>query len=53
MNIESEPITADPPPGRVLAPLAVAFSDVTFLHWRYELDQVRPLLIPGHRTRQL
>ena len=47
MNIESEPITAEPPPGRVLAPLAVAFSDVTFLHWRYEPDQVRPLLIPG------
>ena len=30
----------------MLAPLAVAFSDVTFLHWRYEPDQVRPLLIP-------
>jgi hypothetical protein len=27
-----EPITVDPPPGHAPAPLAVAFSDVTFLH---------------------
>jgi uncharacterized protein YqjF (DUF2071 family) len=45
--ITPEPITADPPLGRELAPLAVAFSDVTFLHWRYEPDEVRAPLIPG------
>jgi uncharacterized protein len=42
-----EPITVDPPPEPAPAPLAVAFSDVTFLHWRYEPDEVRPLLLPG------
>src|SRR4051794_17081064 len=41
-----EPITVGPPPGPAVAPLAVAFSDVTFLHWRYEAEVVRPLLLP-------
>jgi uncharacterized protein YqjF (DUF2071 family) len=42
-----EPVTADPPPGPALAPLAVAFGDVAFLHWGYEPEVVRPLLLPG------
>lgn len=42
-----EPITADPPPRRGRWPLGVAFTDVAFLHWRYDPDQIRPLLPPG------
>jgi uncharacterized protein len=42
-----ESVTTDPPPGPRVAPLAVVFSDVTFLHWRYEPDEVCPLLLPG------
>ena len=30
-----------------LAPLGVAFGDVAFLHWGYEPEVVRPLLLPG------
>jgi hypothetical protein len=48
MNVTTpESVTTDPPPGPRVAPLAVVFSDVTFLHWRYEPDEVRPLLLPG------
>jgi uncharacterized protein len=46
---EPEPITPGPPPGPAVAPLGVAFSDVTFLHWRYPPDAVHPLLPPGAR----
>ncbi len=42
-----ERVTVDPPPGPRVAPLALALSDVVFLHWRYEPDEVRPLLAPG------
>jgi uncharacterized protein len=42
-----EPLTVDPPPGPALAPLAVAFGDVAFLHWGFEPEVVRPLLLPG------
>jgi uncharacterized protein YqjF (DUF2071 family) len=42
-----EPVTTSPPPGPRVAPLAVAFADVAFLHWRYEPDEVRPLLPPA------
>jgi uncharacterized protein len=42
-----EPVTEDPPAGPALAPLAVAFGDVAFLHWDYEPEVVRPLLLPG------
>jgi len=45
----AEPITAEPPDRLRLAPLGVAFSDVTFLHWAYDPDKVRPLLPPGTR----
>lgn len=41
-----EPIGVDPPPSPAVAPLPVALSDVTFLHWRYEPEVVRPLLPP-------
>ena len=41
-----EPITVDPPPAPAVAPLPVTLSDVTFLHWRYEPEVVRPLLPP-------
>ena len=41
-----EPITADPPAAPAVAPLPVTLSDVTFLHWRYEPEMVRPLLPP-------
>jgi uncharacterized protein YqjF (DUF2071 family) len=44
-----EPITADPPPRAAVAPLAVALSDVTFLHWRYEPAVLRPLMPSGTR----
>ena len=40
----SELVTTSPPPGPRVAPLAVAFADVAFLHWRYEPDEVRSLL---------
>jgi hypothetical protein len=42
-----ELVTTSPPPGPRVAPLAVAFADVAFLHWRYEPDEVRPLLPPA------
>ena len=41
------PIAVDSPPGRLVAPLGMALSDVAFLHWRYDPDVVRPLLFPG------
>jgi uncharacterized protein len=44
-----EPITVDPPATPAVAPLPVALSDVTFLHWRYQPEVVRPLLPPGTR----
>ncbi|WP_246631551.1 YqjF family protein [Pseudonocardia nigra] len=42
-----EPISIEPPPAPRPAPLGVAFTDVTFLHWRYDPALVRPLLPPG------
>jgi uncharacterized protein YqjF (DUF2071 family) len=44
-----EPITAEPLPRPTVAPLAVEFTDVAYLHWPYEPDQVGPLLLPGTR----
>ena len=41
-----EPIAIDPPRAAPVAPLPVALSDVTFLHWAYEPEAVRPLLPP-------
>jgi uncharacterized protein len=41
-----EPIALDPPRSPAVTPLPVALSDVTFLHWSYEPEAVRPLLPP-------
>lgn len=42
-----EPITADPPRVPWPAPLGLAFTDVVFVHWRYDPELIRPLLPPG------
>jgi uncharacterized protein len=42
-----EPVTADPPPPPALAPLAVGFTEVVFVHWAYEPGQLRPFLPTG------
>jgi uncharacterized protein YqjF (DUF2071 family) len=47
MTAAPEPITVDPPASPAVAPLPVALHDVTFLHWRYNPELVRPLLPPG------
>ena len=44
-----EPNTGDPPAGPAVAPLPVALSDITFLHWHYPPEVVRPLLPCGTR----
>ena len=44
---EPESITAEPPSLPWPAPLGIALTDVTFLHWPVERAQVSPLLPPG------
>jgi uncharacterized protein len=46
MTAAPEPITVNPPASPAVAPLPVALHDVTFLHWRYDPELVRPLLPP-------
>jgi uncharacterized protein len=46
-EIGREPISAEPPPVPLFAPLGVAFTDVVFVHWRYDPELIRPLLPPG------
>jgi uncharacterized protein len=41
-----EPVTVTPPACPGLAALGMAFSEVAFLHWRCQPDQVAPLLPP-------
>ena len=47
---EPEPVTVEPPAGLPAAALGMAFSDVAFLHWAYEPDEVGPLLPGGTRA---
>ncbi|MDR7300152.1 YqjF family protein [Haloactinomyces albus] len=44
---DPESINADPPPQPWPAPLGVALTDTTFLHWPADPALVRPLLPPG------
>jgi uncharacterized protein YqjF (DUF2071 family) len=52
MSTEEQPprlesISAEPPPTSWPAPLGLAFSDVTFLHWRYDPALISTLLPSG------
>ncbi|GAB3292356.1 YqjF family protein [Parasphingorhabdus pacifica] len=44
---DPEPVTVEPPSQAWLAPIRMAFTDVTFMHWSADREQIASLLPPG------